>query len=271
MNNLVVLDACTIVNLARIDEGDFLEDKVKALKVYAVEEVLDEVKKHYVPSDKTSKRQLHIVPFWGGLNKFDNNEVEDMLDLVRNLSDYSKRANGELYSSALSLYLSRMEGEKVLFYTDDYPAKSDFRSCFEFQQMGYIGDSVDLLIFLYWLSPQGQFSKAELEKYLTALRGEYASKFRELQQKIERYASTLTTSKKALERKFEMEGLSHALSSRQPLSDTIKKCESYFKEDKSASGKEIFKLLGESKDSPEIVEKVERTLHNIDKYGIYTI
>ena len=44
MNNVVVLDACTIVNLARIDEGDFLEDRVRTHRVFAIEEVLDEVK-----------------------------------------------------------------------------------------------------------------------------------------------------------------------------------------------------------------------------------
>ena len=44
LNNVVVLDACTIVNLARIDDGNFLEDKVRALKAYAVEKVIDEVR-----------------------------------------------------------------------------------------------------------------------------------------------------------------------------------------------------------------------------------
>ena len=81
--------------------------------------------------------------------RLENKDVEDLVELVREISNYSKRANGELYSSALSLYLSRMEMEKVLFYTDDFPAKSDFRSCFECQQMGFIGDTVDLLVFLH--------------------------------------------------------------------------------------------------------------------------
>ena len=179
MNSILVLDACTIVNLARIDEDDFLEDKVKALKAYAVAFVLDEVKKRYVPSDKTSKRQIFLVPYWGGLTRIENKDVEELVESVRTVSGYSQRPNGELYSTALSLYLSRMEGEKVLFFTDDFPAKADFNSCFEFQQIGYIGDSVDLLVTLYWLSPKGQFTKDELEKYSDheeAFRGECLDK-----------------------------------------------------------------------------------------------
>ena len=89
MNNVVVLDACTIVNLARIDEGDFLEDRVRTRRVFAIEEVLDEVKKHYVPSDKASKRQLHVAPYWGGLTKLENKDVEELLEPVRALSNYS--------------------------------------------------------------------------------------------------------------------------------------------------------------------------------------
>lgn len=64
MNNPVVLDACTIVNLARIDENEFLEDQVKALRTNAAELVINEVKAHYVPSDMNSKRQLHFAPYW---------------------------------------------------------------------------------------------------------------------------------------------------------------------------------------------------------------
>lgn len=269
MNNVVVLDACTIVNLARIDDGNFLEDKVRALKPYAVEKVLGEVKDRYVPSSSTSRQKLHIVPYWGGLTRLEDKSIEDIADAVRTFLNYQKKPNGELYSAALSLFLSRVKGEKVLFYTDDYPAKREFTSYFDFQQTGYIGDTVELLIFLYWLSPQGQFSKDELEKYLTALRGEYVSKLKELQKMIVQYASTQTSSKKALARKFDMEGLAAELASGQPLSETICKCKDFFNGDNSAQGKTIIKLLDEFGDSPAIVEKIEATLQGINKYGIY--
>ena len=137
--------------------------------------------------------------------------------------------------------------------------------------MGYIGDSVDLLIFLYWTAPQGQFSKEELKKYLSALSGEYTSKLKDLQKKIDKYASNLTSSKKEMQRKYQMEGLVKDLYSSQPFTETIEKCQNYFKNDKSALGKEINMILGDCKACPKIVEKVRTTLQNIDKYGIYRI
>lgn len=269
MNNVVVLDACTIVNLARIDEGNFLEDKVRALKPYAVEKVIAEVKDRYVPSSSSSARNFHLVPYWGGVTPFEDKDVEDMVDTVRTFLNYQKKPNGELYSTALSLYLSRVEGERVLFYTDDYPAKNVFTCFFDFQQTGNIGDTIDLLIFLYWLSPQGQFSKNELEKYLTALRGEYISKVKALQNKINNYASIQTSSKKAFARKFDMEGLAGELASDQPLNITIGKCKKFFSEDKSAHGKDIYKMLDDLGDSPAIVDKIVATLQGIRKFGIY--
>lgn len=269
MNSLFVLDACTIVNLARIDEDEFLEDKIKALKAFAVEKAIDELKNRYVPSDKNSKRILHQAPYWGGITRFEDKEVEETVSLVKTFLDYPKKPNGELYSAALSLNLSRMENEKVLFYTDDNPAKSTFSPYFEFQQMGYIGDSVDLLVFLYWLSPAGQFSKEELEKYLSSLRAEYMSKLKDLQKTMDNYASTLTSSKKELNKKFEIEGLSNELKSTHPLKETIKKCYIYFEGDNSVFGKKIKKILVSFKDCPEIAEKVGITLQNIDKYGIF--
>lgn len=269
MNNVVVLDACTIVNLARIDEGNFIEDKVRVLKPYAVEKVIDEVKERYVPTSRATTRKLHLVPYWGGLTRLEDKEVEEMAMAIRAFLNYQKKPNGELYSAALSLLLSRLAGEKVLFYTDDNPAKREFTSYFDFQQTGYIGDTVDLLVFLYWLSPQGTFSKDELEKFLTALRGEYVSKLKELQKKISHYASTQVTSKKSIARKFDMEGLVAELAGGQSLNVTISKCKKFFDGDKTAQGKDINKMLDDFGNSPAIVEKIGETLQGINKYGIY--
>lgn len=270
MNNVVVLDACTIVNLSRIDEGNFLEDKVKTLKPYAVEKVIDEVKDRYIPPSSTSTRKLHLAPYWGGLTRFEDKDVVEQADAVRAFINYQKKPNGELYSAALSLFLSRVIGEKVLFYTDDYPARVEFTRYFDFQQTGYIGDTVDLLVFLYWLSPQGTFSKDELKRYITALRGEYVSKVKELQKKIIQYASTLSFSNKALvRRRFYMEGLAAEIASCKPLNDTIIKCKDFFNGDKSTQGKDINKMLDDFGNSPAIVKKIDVMLQNINKYGIY--
>ena len=269
MNNPVVLDACTIVNLARIDEDCFLEDQMRALKTNAVSTVLDEVKAHYEPSDKASKRQLHVPPYWGGLTKHDDTAIAGETDKVRAFSDYTKKSNGELYSTALSLVLSRCESEKVLFYTDDFPAKDDFLLFFDFQQIGYIGDSVDLLIFLYWKSPSGTFSGDELKKYLTALRGEYAKMQNKLQAALNGYARKLTGSKKELRRKFAIEGLANDLKGGKELNTVVNKCIKQFENDRSEDGKKIMDIINGVKSSPKIVEKIDGTVRNINQYGIY--
>lgn len=269
MNNVVILDACTIVNLARIDEENFLEDKVRELQPNVVEKVIAEVKERYVPISSNSTQQLHFAPYWGGLTLYKDKDVKDLADSVKNFLNYQKKSNGELYSAALCLFLSRIAGEKVLFYTDDYPAKKDFVRFFDFQQLGYIGDTVDLLVFLYWLSSKGTFSKEELERFLTALRGEYVSKLKKLQQKINDYASKLPSSKKTLSRKFEMEGLAADLVSHPSLNETINKCKKFFHGDSSVQGKDINKMLDEFGNSPAIVEKIGTTLQDIQKYDIY--
>lgn len=274
MNNPVVLDACTIVNLARIDENDFLEDQVKSLlHSNAAELVMNEVRAHYVPSDKTSTRQLHVAPYWGGLTKWDDedDDIKNHIDSLRSFLNYRKKPNGELYSAALSLSLSRAEHEQVLFYTDDNPAKLEFTPYFDFQQIGYIGDSVDLLILLYWLSPKGKFSIDELKKYLTALRGEYMMMLNGLQKDLIDYAAGLSSSKKERSRKFKIEGLANELKGGMSLSVIIKKCVEMFENDSSAKGKEIMRSLDHFKNTPEIVDKVNATIRNITQYGIYKI
>ena len=272
MNNPVVLDACTIVNLARIDENDFLEDRVKALlHSHACELVMNEVKAHYVPSDKTSARQLHVAPYWGGLIKWDNDGINNLTDSLRDFINYRKKPNGELYSAALSLFLSRGEKEKVQFYTDDHPAKQDFSPYFDFQQIGSIGDSVDLLVLLYWLSPKSVFSIDELKKYLTALRGEYMLMLNGLQKHLNDYAASMPSSKKDRNRKFMIEGLANDLKGGMALNDIIKKCVEMFERDNSAKGKRIMQILDNFKNTPEIVDKINATVRNIDQYGIYKI
>lgn len=269
MNNQVVFDACTIVNLARIDENDFLEDQVKALQTNTTEIVINEVKAHYVPSDKQAPRQLHVAPYWGGVIKWEDDDIKDQVASVRDFINYRKKSNGELYSAALSLYLSRRAREKVLFYTDDYPAKKDFTPLFDFQQIGCIGDSVDLLIFLYWLSPDGKFTIDELKKYLTALRGEYMMMLNGLQKALNDYAAKLSASKADRNKKFEIEGLANDLKSGMSLSDVIKKCVKMFENDNSVNGKKIMKTLDGFTNAPEIVDKISYTVKSIDQFGIY--
>ena len=61
----------------------------------------------------------------------------DFFRTVKRRSNYEKE-NGEFYSVALSLYLSRLDSSHVIFYTDDKPAEEHFASFFRNQQIGKI-------------------------------------------------------------------------------------------------------------------------------------
>ena len=48
---------------------------------------------------------------------------------------------------------------------------------FNYQQIGVIGDTIDLLVFLYWSNPD--FNQQKLKKYLQNLLSEFATPFKE--------------------------------------------------------------------------------------------
>jgi hypothetical protein len=108
----------------------------------------------------------------------------DFFAKVKDISQYEKE-NGEFFSVALSLYLSRSNLSQVTFYTDDKPAEEYFSSFFRKQQIGKIEDSVDLLVFLYWLYPN--FCKRDLESFLSELHSQYATRVKELLSIIRNY------------------------------------------------------------------------------------
>lgn len=107
-----------------------------------------------------------------------NKEIEIPKDLgpqyygeLIKFSNHIKKENGELVSTALSLILSRENNSKVVFYTDDFPAKEQFALYFQYQQIGFIGDSVDLLLSLF--CTESTFNLVLLKEYLSRLKGEY--------------------------------------------------------------------------------------------------
>ena len=106
---------------------------------------------------------------------------------------YNKNLNGELCSSAYALYLSRINSEKVFFYTDDYPAKDYFTPFFNHNQIGHIKDSVDFLLLIYWLNDN--FSKRELVNLLSKLYSLYATEVTLLKKELEEHYSRKFTGK----------------------------------------------------------------------------
>lgn len=179
MKHPVVLDACTIINLLRIDEDEFLFRLLCSLKLYVADLVNQEIVKNIFHNELSDEQKTYINEVLPQLQSRWNsfNQIMDLIDTefyeknIKKFTRHTKKINGELQSSILSLCLSRKYHSRVFFYTDDFPAKEQFKNFFEFQQIGSIGDSVDLLIFLYWNS--SDFSDKKLKKILHDLSAEY--------------------------------------------------------------------------------------------------
>jgi hypothetical protein len=191
MKHPVILDACTIINLLRIDEEDeFLFKSITSLDLYIADIVYQEVNQNINKKPLSDEQKKYIEQM---LPLFLPHALSDT-DIVKNISQkhfddlclfskHKKKSNGELYSSALSLYISRDKNSKVFFYTDDFPAKEQFSSYFSYQQIGVIGDSIDLLLFLHWA--KSNFDEKRLKKYLVDLKSEYNIPLKQLVDKIQ--------------------------------------------------------------------------------------
>lgn len=201
MNNICcVLDACTAINLIHIDEDDFLLKKMDKLEVHINDTVFDEIKANVrkgvgdISADRNGVEKAieQKLTFFRG-KKNDNNELlkdvgRDYFDRIKTVTNYTKKLNGELYSSAYALYLSRFSEKKVFFYTDDYPAKEYFSSFFNHQQIGHIKDSVDLLVLLYWLDDK--FTEKQLDNLLSDLYSQYATEVIVLKRKLQDFLNS---------------------------------------------------------------------------------
>lgn len=191
MKHPVILDACTIINLLRIDEEDeFLFKSLMSLDLniahIVYEEVNNNIRKNSL-SDDQKKYIEQVIPLFLRFSRQKDDIVKDLsqdyFDKLCQFVDHNKKYNGELLSSALSLCVSRERNSKVYFYTDDLPAKKQFAPYFSYQQIGVIGDSVDLLLFLYWA--KSDFDKKRLKKLLQDLKSEYNIPLKQLMNKVQ--------------------------------------------------------------------------------------
>ena len=172
-----ILDACTAINLIHIDQDEYLIKKLKEIDIYISEKVFEEIRKNaYVkferfrkePSSrkediKSMKEEIDAKVSIFRAYQFYNHIIEkdyddELIKHVQNATNYSLD-NGEFRSTVLALYISRFKPSsikpedfypvKLFFHTDDSPAKAEFEDYFKHQQIGYIEDTVDLLILLY--------------------------------------------------------------------------------------------------------------------------
>ncbi|MCX2478375.1 hypothetical protein OQY15_04690 [Pedobacter sp. MC2016-15] len=206
-NIFCVLDACSVINLIHIDQDEFLLKKLKHLNIFVSDVVFKEIKfnifnkldklktKYSVDFDIRQERKIIDVKLsqirgYQVLNEQIVKELgHDFFNHVKIISDY-KKENGEFYSACLALYLTRYHPTKIFFHTDDFPAKNEFDKFFNYQQIGHIEDTSDLLLLLYRLDEK--FSLKQLEIALTDLFSEYVSEVVELEKKLKYIESGLT-------------------------------------------------------------------------------
>lgn len=182
MINTIVLDACTIINLLRIDDLDgFISKRLHRMvsSTCAVcEEVLNEARRNVLRNSIDDEKRKYIeeqLPLFYTY-QIQNTEIKSYQDAwkyVYEASGHVKKENGELFSTVLCLVKSRKEQVRSLFYTDDLPAQREFEDVFSHQQIGYISDTAHLLIYLYVNSGDEVFSLNKLKMFLFNLRAEY--------------------------------------------------------------------------------------------------
>lgn len=197
MAPLVVLDACTILNLLRIDDedSDFLLKLIKNWRVCLPEQVFKETKLHVWSNSYAKEKNDHILIVinreFDHRKTFDSVIKKDLDDdferLVRFSGHNDKRENGELFCVALALVKSREEEELVSIYTDDYKAIEEFRELCRYHRIGELGDTLDLLTLLYWLTPDTAFQYSLYYSFLENLRAEYNHQLKDVAEMAEAY------------------------------------------------------------------------------------
>lgn len=182
MINTIVLDACTIINLLRIDDLDgFISKRLHRIvsSTCAIcEEVLNEAKRNVLRNSIDEEKRRYIeeqLPLFYSyqIQNAETKSYQDVWKYVCEASGHVKKENGELFSTVLCLVKSREEKVRSLFYTDDLPAQREFEEIFSHQQIGYIFDTAHLLIYLYVNSSDKEFTLHKLKTFLFNLRAEY--------------------------------------------------------------------------------------------------
>lgn len=172
-----ILDACTLINIFRIDEDEILYSHLQSYNIKIAEIVLDEVKKNIYKNgwskeihDRIDKYLPNLILYMERNEDILCNINDTNRDEIKNFTHHNK-LDGEFYSLLLSLYLSRYEMTQVNLYTDDKPATDQFSEYFMFQQLGLLGDSIDLILYMFCHSDK--FSEINLKRFLESLKSEY--------------------------------------------------------------------------------------------------
>ena len=196
-----ILDACTLINIFRIDEDEILYSNLQSCNIKIAEIVLDEVKKNIFKNgwskeinDRIDRSLSYLMSRVMHNDEIVRNIEAENCDEIKEFTRHHK-SDGEFYSLLLSLYLSRYEMTHINLYTDDKPATDQFREYFMFQQLGLLGDSIDLILYMFCHSGSDKFSENSLKRILENLKSEYNIKERQFVTNIEEYRSKISSSK----------------------------------------------------------------------------
>ncbi|MDD6000596.1 MAG: hypothetical protein PUC50_00205 [Bacteroidales bacterium] len=203
METYIVIDACTLINLLRIEENRFITDKLLSLNLKIASKVFEEINNRVFVNQIDVEQMDYIksiIYLFRDYVKQDETLPECYLNDIQSFLNYNKK-NGELYSTALSLFTSRNDFSKVYFYTDDFPAKEQFEEYFNYQQIGYIGDSVDLICFLYCIFDNEHFTKQQLKDYLQNLKSQY-NPLKTIISELEKISTIIDKTQKVLKNKI---------------------------------------------------------------------
>jgi len=185
---IFILDACSAINLLHIfkEDNNFLENIFKNYKLTFTKKVLEEVKNNLF----SNKISLDLDQKQSIRNRqnilFVSNDCEDKKsqEYLKKVIAYNK-LNGEFFSSALALNLSRLEKDYIFFVTDDIPAREEFSDFFQEHKIGNIISTVDFLYTLYQLEENDIFIK---ESFFN-LKREYLIEIKSFEEKIENLLS----------------------------------------------------------------------------------
>lgn len=297
-NICCLLDACTVINLIHIDdEEDFILKKLDRLDIHINDTVFGEIRDNVYDrlsninilkyADKKSieknRKVIDQKLVFFRAKKNDNKELLNDLGVnyfekIKEITDYKKKSNGELCSVAYALYLSRCNENKVFFYTDDLPAKEYFTPFFDYQQIGHIKDSVDLLTLLYWLDEN--FTANQLKRVLNELYSQYATDVILLEKALENFQQNVVDAQYRKSYREVTEKLSLLISRlRQFKFQGISEIKTFF-ENKRANHKNINEILDQFSSvfyldngikNENLLEKIKRIISQVDSNRIHKL
>lgn len=275
MNTPFVIDACTLINLLRIDEDDnFLYKHLKSLEVHIAETVYNEIRKNVFRnaiSETDEKRIDTLLPLLPSGFKLHQDEAikkdvgKEYFEQISSFTGHTKKFNGELISSVLALVLSRCEESKVCFLTDDFPAKEEFSSFFTIQQIGFIDDSIDLLLMFHW--SKSDFTTRKLEKALSDLKAEYNRTQNAFVGKIVKLKANF---KQGTAIRKILENITDSFYNKRNINE-YKKCLIDIEKVNDKRIKECLSAFPNLSKQPEIVEKIDFTLNKLKELEIYKL